>query len=250
MSPEAIRQAAALLIEARRTGRLLDALPAECKPASVDDAHAIQDATVAGLGESVAGWKVASPLDGQVVRGVLLQSRIFASGDTIEAARMPMLGVEAEIAFRFERDLPPRENDYDYAEIVAAVTAFVAIEVVDSRFRSYRDAPLIERIADCISNGGFVQGTPQPRWRDFDLSTLNVELSIDGNSIVRRTGGHPTVDPLLPAFSLANALRTQGGVRAGQVMTTGTFTGMNYAKPGQTVRAAFEGFGAAEVKFV
>ena len=250
MNPNAIRQAAALLIEARRTSRLLDALPAECKPASVDDAHAIQDATVAGLGETVAGWKIGSPIDGQVVRGVLLQSRIFASGDSIEAARMPMLGVEAEIAFRFERDLPPRERDYDYAEIVAAVTAFVAIEVVDSRFRSYRDAPLIERIADCISNGGFVQGTPQPKWRDFDLSKLEVELSIDGASIVRRTGGHPAVDPLLPAFSLANALRTQGGVRAGQVMTTGTFTGMNYAKPGQTVRAAFEGFGAAEVRFV
>lgn len=249
MTPNAIHQAAALLIDARRTGRLLDALPAECKPVSVDDAHAIQDATVAGLDESVAGWKVASPLEGNVVRGVLLRSRIFASGDAAPAAQMPMLGVEAEIAFRFERDLPPRERAYDYAEIVAAVTAFVAIEVVDSRFASYRDAPLIERIADCVSNGGFVQGTPQAKWRDFDLSQLEVELTIDGNSIVRRTGGHPAVDPLLPAFSLANALRTQGGVRAGQVMTTGTFTGMNYAKPGQTVRAAFEGFGSAEVRF-
>ena len=249
MNRDAIQEAAGLLIGARRTGQLLDGLPAHCRPGTVDDAHAIQDATVAGLGESVAGWKVGSPLEGRVVRGALMQSRIFATGDVVPAAMVPLLGVEAEIAFRFERDLPPRAGEYGYADVADAVSAMVAIEIVATRFRSYRDAPLLERIADCVSNGGFVQGTLQPRWRDVDLSQLSVTLAFDGDTIVQRVGGHPSGDPLLPAVALANDLRGRGGVRAGQVMTTGTYTGLNFAKPGQRVTARFEGFGSAEVRF-
>ncbi len=58
MDREAIQQAAALLIGARRTGALLDGLPVACRPQTLEQAHAIQDATVAALGDAVAGWKV------------------------------------------------------------------------------------------------------------------------------------------------------------------------------------------------
>jgi 2-keto-4-pentenoate hydratase len=247
MDQEAISQAAALLIEARRSGILLDGLPASCRPQDLDQAHAIQDATVAALGEAVAGWKVGAPIDGSIVRGALLRSRIITSGGSIAAARVPLLGVEAEIAFRFDRALDRREPPYEYAEVAASVTAFPAIEIVDSRFRDYRGTPLIERIADCVSNGAFVEGAAQRRWREFDLSKLDARLEIDGQVVVQRVGGHPAGDPLLPAVDLVNDLRHATGVRAGQIMTTGTYTGLNFAKPGQRVSAIFEGFGSVEV---
>src|SRR5438034_245803 len=107
MDQGAISQAAALLIRARHSGVLLDALPASCRPQDLDQAHAIQDATVAALGDAVAGWKVGAPIDGRIVRGALLRSRIITSGGSIAAARVPLLGVEAEIAFRFDRALGP-----------------------------------------------------------------------------------------------------------------------------------------------
>src|SRR6202790_5021053 len=146
MDREAISQAAALLIEARRSGVLLDGFPASCRPQDLDQAHAIQDATVAALGEAVAGWKVGTPIEGKIARGALLRSRIIASGGSIAAARVPLLGVEAEVAFRFDRALEPRERPYEYAEVAAAVSAFSAIEIVDSRFPAYRGAPVIEPI--------------------------------------------------------------------------------------------------------
>jgi 2-keto-4-pentenoate hydratase len=249
MNTSANQEAARLLIEARRTGNLLDALPASCRPQTLDDAHAIQEATIAGLGESVAGWKIGWPVKEKVVRGAILQSRVFRSGQSVPASLVPLLCVEVEIAFRFDRDLPPRPAPYSYAEVAEAVTALVAIEIVDSRYKSYRDAPLIERIADCVSNGGFVMGSIQPRWREFDLATLEASLVIDGETVVRSTGGHVARDPLLPAVALVNDLRERDGVRAGQVMTTGTYTGLNYAKPGQSVAGVFAGFGSAEVRF-
>lgn len=249
MNVHAIQDAAKLLIGARRTGALLDGLPASGQPATVAAAHALQDATVAALGDMVAGWKIAIAADGSVMRGVLLRSRVFASPGRVRTALVPLLGVEAEIAFRFEREMPPRDRDYGYAEVADAVTAMAAIEVVDSRFKSYRDTPLLHRLADCMSNGAFVQGTLQSRWRDFDLAELHVTLAIDGTVIVDRTGGHPALDPLLPAVALVNHLKTRDGVRAGQVMTTGTYTGLNFARPGQAVAATFDGFGSAQVSF-
>jgi 2-keto-4-pentenoate hydratase len=249
LNPEAIQDAAHLFIEARRSGQLLADLPVELRPADVTEALAIQDATVNALGETVAGWKVSVASSGQVVRGVLLRSRVFTSPARIPAARVPMQGVEAEVAFRFDRDMPPRQQEYTYAEVAEAVTAIVAIEVVDSRFRSYRDAPPLHRIADCASNGAFVAGTAQPRWREFDLAKLAVVLSIDDETVVRRVGGHPTGDPLLSAVALVKDMRKHDGVRSGQIVTTGTYTGMSYAKPGQAVGVTFEGFGSAEVLF-
>ena len=247
MTPEAIRQAANLLVQARRTGVLRDGLPASCRPADVDEALAIQDATVGLLDETVAGWKVGTPLNGKTVRGAIIASRVIPGGGAIRAAEVPLLGVEAEIAFRFDRAMPPRERPYEYAEVAAAVTAFPAIEIVDSRYRDYRNAPLLERIADCVSNGAFVQGSPQPRWREFDLTKIDARLEIDGAVLVRRAGGHPAGDPLLPAVELVNALRLNKGVRAGQFATTGTYTGLNFARPGQKIGAIFEGFGSATV---
>jgi 2-keto-4-pentenoate hydratase len=246
MTPSAIAAAARLLSEARRSAPQLDALPdalpESCSPATLDDAHAIQEATAAQLGEAIGGWKVGAALEGGIARGALLASRMHASDARLPAARMPLLGVEAEIAFRLDRDLPARDTDYTYEEFAAAVTALPGIEVVDSRFRGYPNAPLLDRIA-------VVCGAPQPRWREIDLESLAVELSIDGRTIVRHAGGHPTKDPLLPAVALINDLRTRAGVRAGQILTTGSYTGLNFAMPGQSVIASFAGFDAVRVKF-
>ncbi len=250
MDQGSIEHAARLLAAARRSLRPLGALPEACRPRTVDDVHAIQAATVAVLGERVAGWKVSAPIDGKLVRGVILASVVFASPARVEAARARMLGVEAEIAFRFECGLPARAQEYSYEEVAAAVTAFPAIEIVDTRFADYAATPLLDRSADCVSNGGFVHGAPQAAWRERDLENIEVVLSIAGAEIVRRRGGHAAGDPLLPAVALVNDLRAGDGVEAGQFMTTGTYTGLNFAKPGQPVTAAFAGMGSAEVRFI
>ncbi len=85
-------------------------------------------------------------------------------------------------------------------------------------------------------------------WQKFDLSRLDVRLEIDGKVVVQHIGGHAAGDPLLPAIELVNDLRHTTGVAAGRVITTGTYTGLNYAEPGQHVRVVFEGFGSVEVR--
>jgi 2-keto-4-pentenoate hydratase len=250
IDPASVDKAAALLIAACRTRVPLDRLPEDCRPATIGDACAIQAATVAQMGEHIAGWKVGGVVDGHVSYGVLLASRVMDSPGRIAAADAPLLGMEAEIAFRFLRAAPPRAEPYTYAEVAECVVAFPALEIVATRYREYAGTPLIERIADCMSNGAFVVGVERLDWRSFDLATLAVSLQFGDRTIVARTGGHGSGDPLLPAVDLVNELRRSGGVEAGQVMTTGTYTGLNFTTPGLRVRAAFEGFGVAEVDVV
>jgi 2-keto-4-pentenoate hydratase len=240
-------KAAALLAEARRTRAPLDRLPDDCRPATIAEALAIQDALVEALGERIAGYKVAR-LDGEVAWGVVVGSRVFPSGGRVDARDMPLLGMEAEIAFRFLRDMPPRPDEYTYEEVAGQVLAFPALEIVATRYRDYQATPAIERVADFMSNGAFVTGADQPQWRSLDLVDLPVTLAFDDTAIMERNGGHVTGDPLLPAVALVNALRLRGGVPAGRFVTTGTYTGLHYARPGQQVTARFEGFSPVTVR--
>jgi len=247
MTPHAIAEAAALLVAAETDRRPLERLPEACRPATVEDALAIQREIVAQKKDRVAGWKVGAVVEGTLTYGVLLASRVLQSPAHLDAASAPLLGMESEIAFRFHRDLPPRDAPYAYEDIADHVVAFAAIEVVATRFTSYRGTPFMERLADRMSNGAFVVGPEQEAWRALDLRALPVTLQFDDAIVVQRRGGHTAGDPLLPAVALANVLRTTTGVAAGQVMTTGTYTGLEFARPGMRIRTTFAGVGSVEV---
>lgn len=235
------------LIAARRSRTRITSLPGGSHPADVGEALTIQDAVIAKLGERIAGWKVAIDKDGKVMRGAIIGSRMLQSPASLLAADVPLLGMEAEIAFLFDRALPPRDSDYTASEIRDAVTALVGIEIVDSRFLDYANAPPLDRTADCMSNGAFVVGTHRSDWQRFDLATLEATLRVNGEVVVRKTGGHVAGDPILPAIALVNTLRRTKGVAEGQIITTGTYTGLNFVKPGDRVAVEFSGFGTAEI---
>src|SRR5579862_2103624 len=247
MKDASVDKAATLLVAARRLHEPLKRLPEDCRPATLVDALRIQAATVKQLGERIAGWKVGGIIDGQVSYGILLGSRILRSGSTIAARDVPLLGMEAEIAFRFSRDAPPRAKAYTLDEVAASVIAFPAIEIVATRYSDYLGTPVVERVADCMSSGAFVVGEDVPHWRTCDLTHIAVTLQFGDDVVVQDVRGHPAGHPLKPALDLVNVLRMENGVRAGQLMTTGTYTGLNFATPGKRVRAAFAYFGAATI---
>jgi 2-keto-4-pentenoate hydratase len=249
MDPGALAEAARVLIEARRKGRLAERFPLASRPTDADEADAIQQAVTAGLGERVAGWKVAPSDQYGLLRGALIPSRLFPDAASISASMMPAIGVEAEIAFRCDRDLPPRDEAYEREEVEERVTALVGIEIVNSRFRDSAAIPVIERAADCMSNGGFVIGPARADWRGFDLSALPASLIVNGERIVdRRVGGHVARDPILPLIVLANILRKTTGLFKGQVVTTGTYTGVTPCKIGDQVEGVFEDFGKVSLR--
>lgn len=247
MDAASVLTAARALRDATVAGRPLDELPDGCRPETIAEGHAVQNALLEMLGEPVVAYKVAGLDPGKVMRGAVIGPRLFSSPAAIPAASVPLLGVESEIAFRFERDFPTREAEYTYDEVADAVVALPTIEVVSSRFTDYKSTPVLHRLGDCMSNGALVCGATRADWRDFDFATIDVTLRGNGTVMAHGKGGHSTVDPLLPAVALANALRGGRGLTAGQIITTGTFTGLIFAEAGARVEAEFRGFGSVEL---
>ena len=249
MNQQRIAEAATLLVKARRDGVRLIELPATCRPATVADAHAIQDAVAAQLNEPVGAYKAAAPANDEPWRGLIYARTIHSSPARMEVKDVPDCGVEGEVAFRFRSDLPARSAPYTRDEVAASVDACAAIEVITSRFQDQAARGTLEKLADCVSNGGFVYAQPIADWQHLDFATIHVSLLVNGESVLNQNGGHPTKDPLGTAVALVNMLRTGPGVRAGQFVTCGSYTGMRFLKPGDTCAVRFEGLGAAEVTF-
>ncbi|WP_119418934.1 2-keto-4-pentenoate hydratase [Desertibaculum subflavum] len=240
-----------MLAAARRTRTRIALLPEAIRPRSAAEAHAIQDAVTAALALPVGAFKASVPADGSAgMRAPIYASAIQASPAHFTVADVPQCGVEGEVAFRFRRDLPHRPAPYAREEVAEAVDALAAIEVVTSRYADSDAASLLDKLADNVSNGGFVPGAVVTAWRGLDLGKLAVTLSVNGAPVLSQIGGHPTGDPLGIAVALVEMMREAGGVREGQYVTCGSCTGLRYLKPGDRCRVDFAGLGTAEVSFV
>ncbi len=244
---EAIEQVAALLRAARQgTGPLLAALPEALRPANLAAAHAIQH--IAAAGADIGGWKVGLlGADKQFFCAPMPQSGLHGSPARLPRGRMR--GIEAEVAFRLARDLPPRAAPYTRAEVMAALaTAHPAIEVLES---AYRDPDAVDpwsNLADSMMHGGFVHGPGVAAWQGLDFAAMTVTQTID-DAVMQRTG-NPAGDMIRLVEWLANdGSHWAGGLRAGQIVTCGSWTGKTWAPAGASVRVAFAGLGDATLAF-
>lgn len=239
-----IAQAAALLFGVRQGGAKLPGLGAAA-PAAEAEALAIQREVLQRRGGRIGGWKCATP-PGKPVSQALLDAR----GILPAPARWGMpaagqIGIETEIAFRLGRDLPPRGMPWTREEVTEAVEAcFPAIELVESRYADMTSVSLLEAMADNVAHAGLVCGAPVADWRAMDLNDLAVRQTASGQEQVARRGSNPAGDPLGSLTRLANHLHGFGlMLEAGQVVTTGSWTGLLFVPGSQRITGGFEGLG-------
>ncbi|MDI4234178.1 hypothetical protein OZ411_15310 [Bradyrhizobium sp. Arg237L] len=96
----------------------------------------------------------------------------------MSAADMNRLGIEAEVAFRFEHKVIPRERPYNEYEIEAAITALPAIETLDTRQVDFEAVPVLDKATDFLSNGSFVAGTQIREWRALDPEDIRIRVAV------------------------------------------------------------------------
>ena len=243
-----ISKAVQQLLEARRSG--VQVTPPFALPdrAAI---YAIQDGVAAATGP-VAGWKVgactptAEPNPAPLLAGALVKSPAAFDGKA-----MHMIGVEIEISFHIVKDIVGRSAPVGRDEALAAVgDAFVGMEVVDTRLADFKSADPEWLLADNQMNHALVAGRPIKDWRGLDWANLAVKLTIDGKTEVEQKGGLGAVDPVRPlAWMIDHAVRQRGGIRAGQAITTGSWTGLRYFPAGTRARGEFAGLGGVEASF-
>ena len=246
---EKISQAAALLLKARASGQWLDSLPEALSPQDQGEAYAVQDAVMQGLG-SVGGWKVgARGIDALPTCAPLPRSLVFTQGESLPPELLRLRGVEAEIGFKLGADLPPRAAPYTIEEMPGFIeSVHPTLEIVESRFIEFRQVAALSVLADSNSNGALIVGPAIAAQGREAYGSLNVSLSFDGVEKAAATGGNPAIDLLRLLTWLANHCAQRcGGLRRGEVVTTGSHTGMLFTTPGRRVEAVFAGLGGVTV---
>lgn len=249
MQASAIEEAAKLFVMARRERRPLKGLPPALQPVSFADAAAIQQVTAALLGETAPAYKVAGTTPETAMWAPILGSTVQANPGRFPTALVPLLGIEAEIGYRLKDDITAADRSMTMDELDARVIVVPTIEVVDTRFVSYDDTPVLQRAADFMSNGGLVHGEPWANGAEQDLTRLAIKLYAGEKLICDTIGGHAAKDPRIPTLAFIQATGRPDHLPAGTLITAGSYTGLLYARPGDTVAARFAGYGELTVAF-
>lgn len=252
-----------MLVRARRTLSLLEDLPEELRPRTLEDSYAVQD-RVARLSGPLGGYKIgapdpeATPLFGPMplfdLSNPMDSFPRAAAGEEvlIGGPLRRMRGIEAEICFLLGRDLPPRSEPYTRDEVVGAIaSAHPGLELLESAFADPDSVEKLTMMGDLQINGGYVLGPALPNWQAVDLTQESVEVTVDGEARFRGTASNAAgTDLLRLVVYLANegAART-GGLRAGQVITTGSWSGKTLARAGSLAQIQFSTFGGVRIRF-
>lgn len=261
MTPEAIDRAAALIAENRIANTALDTLPEDIRPLNLDDAYDVQARlnerlSEAGLGAR-AGYKIGcttsvlqeymnihEPIFGEIFAPTVHHGHAdLALGDFVE------LGIEAEVAARLGADLPDIGTPHDRESAADAIDAvMISIELVDARYRDFRQLDTQTMAADNFFNAGAILGAPVSGWRDLDLASLNATVMLNDRELGRGSGALIMEHPLNALAWLANRLCERGrALRAGDFVTLGSVVVTHWAGPGDKIRHHIPELGAVSV---
>jgi 2-keto-4-pentenoate hydratase len=243
------------LAAARLEGTTVDVSQAE-GPADANAAYAMQAEVFKHLGKASNAWKVGSTSpESQAKLGTnepgaaRVPARYnFASGEDVPVYAAHDLWIEGEFALRLGKDLPPREAAYTREEVETAIDGVApALEVVGSRLaEGIAKGGRFRVTADGGANVSLTTGAIVEDWRRFDLPNHVLRLSINGVEAAVGAGERALGDPVNVMIWLANHERANDGLKAGEIVSTGTCTGLIRVAPGDMLRADFGEIGVVE----
>ncbi len=259
MTPAAIQAAAEVLadlrVRAAGGSTQLEDLPEACRPESLDEAYAIQEALrplleSRGLGPQV-GWKIGctTPVMQSYLKidhpcaGTLYQATTHRDRATLKADDFFQLGLECEIAVRLSADLDARADGHTKESVAVAVGGVMtSVEIVDHRFRDFAEVATPSLVADDFFSVGCVLGAERPLGGLGDLAALSGGFGIDG-AVPDEAGMGDAIlgHPLNALAWLADHVAARGArLRKGSVVTLGSVVKTIYPEAGTNIQAGFD----------
>ena len=247
---------------ARSNAMPLAEYPAPTLPATLADAYAIQQASIAAWPDRLVGWKVAAiapqwraayPAE-RLGGPVFAKSLVMAGTDVVDVPviRGGYAAAEAEFALRLNDDFPVDTTFATPAELQPFVGAVhAAIEMAGSPLPTLSSLGPGAVISDFGNNTGLVVG---PELVDFFARAPAGWLSeSDVNGVLAGSGSAERIPggPLAALLFLANCLVERGmTLHPGDWISTGASTGIHVLAIGDTVAVRFDGKPAIALRIV
>lgn len=265
MDSKVIEQIAAQLDASEQSREQIRQVSLQYPDMTMDDAYAIQNAWVkrkVANGRVVRGHKVgltsrAMQLASNINEpdfGVLLDDMFYADGAALPTERFIVPRVEVELAFVLGTDL--KGPGVTLMDVLRATEYVVpALEIIDARFHQVDPETKVTRkvldtISDNAANAAIVTGGRPVKVDEVDLRWVGAGLVRNG--IIEETGlalgvlNHPGNGVVW----LANKLGSLGvGLKAGQVILSGSFTRPVFAEKGDVFCADYGVLGTINCRF-
>jgi 2-keto-4-pentenoate hydratase len=220
---------------------------------TLDEAYRIQLGLIdrrCAAGERQIGWKVgltAKPIQQQFgfhepVFGCILESQrsghVFRPGDLIKP------GFEPELCLRVAQ---PLAGDVTLAEVRRAIDmVHPSLEIIETR--GDLSAQIAVAMADNAQQKTIILGDPVPLG-DLELESVAATIQINDKTVATGRGDAVLGNPLNSVTWLARKLPEFGrGIRAGDLIMSGSFTRQFPIEPGDRVHAEFANIGGVRIE--
>ena len=248
------RELAQVLATLRREGRQQSGLDPRLVPPDKASAYRVAQMVAEELGWEIAGWKIAAVKErmqkalrtDSPIYGCVFSPMAKSSPIRVEHATLCSPIPEVEYQARLGANLPPRNKPYTVEEVTEAVASLhPGLELAECRFiHDEAFPPLPAILADGAGASTLIYGPPIEDWQRRDILDQEVVLLRNGEPLRKGTAVEALDHPMIPLAWLANELSHTGiGLKAGQIISTGTLTGMLAPKPNETYVADFGPFG-------
>ncbi|SMX33202.1 hydratase [Maliponia aquimaris] len=229
------------LIEAHRSGTRADA--AALQAPDYAQALEIQRRVQATLGP-VGGFKVGTRPEGAPMMAPISAAKVARSG----AARTVngRMGIELEVGLELLTDPVPDMM----ANPQRHFRPCVLIEIVDTRLTGADDNAAM-KLADMQINDGMVVGPALDDWDGSDFGTATARLTCGETTVVDGPVSVPGGSALKNLALLLDNLGDHcGGLAKGQIVITGSVSGLAWFPAGTDVDGWIEGLGAVSCRLV
>ncbi len=249
------------LVEARLTTKPLPDFP-DRLPTTLEQAYAIQSASINRWPDVVVGWKVAmlpvpdrsrfpaerlaGPVFGSKVREIEAGSRvvmpIYAGG---------FAAVEAEFVLQLGVTVLPTGKDYSDEELIAVVSGWhCGAEIASSPMAVVNERGATSIISDFGNNAGVLVGPKITDWQTRPLDEMPAKVIVDGETVGETTAAAVPGGPLQALRFLIDLCADRGfELPAGTLVSSGAVTGVHDVKMDSIARLEFGPFGSFEVAF-
>jgi 2-keto-4-pentenoate hydratase len=225
---------------------------------SYETAYLIQKNMANKLGKRI-GWKIGLDGKGNYVRAPMFQRTLYQDNALAPRAIFNHCLVESELAIVFKDSMP--NNSYTIDQINTNVESINAgIEICDSRLQGWPSCDPTWQLADNLTHGGYVLGGGV----NSSNQKLSIELLNRGDfAIAIASGNNP------PRYSLqksrehpfkeiskiflwlvSDLVLKNDKINAGDIITTGSFSGSTPIEKGETASVTFKDIGTATVTFI
>lgn len=240
---------ASALLASRQSGHPAICPTEQDTPSTEEAAYDVQQQVTTALIKKdgpIIAWKVGSATPtAEPFAAPIHAATVFTAMPGPSPSFFRYIGVEAELAYRFDRTPIVTSDGCTNEAITEALGAIHAvIEIVDTRFSKPGIAdPLVQR-ADQQGHGALIIGPGRRDWQAVSPLQERVKLMINGRTAADHEGGNSAGDPMrLLVWLAVHAAQRGMPLTAGTIVTTGSTTGTIWVAANTRVEAEFASIG-------